>query len=38
MLFFYNKEHVVALSVASYKTQLADLLFKDLKENFKLKI
>ncbi|MEG0917901.1 MAG: hypothetical protein RSF68_12885 [Myroides sp.] len=38
MLFFYHKEHVVALSVASYKTQLADLLFKDLKENFKLKI
>lgn len=38
MLFFYHKEHVIALSVASYKTQLADLLFKDLKENFKLKI
>lgn len=38
MLFFYHKEHVIAVSVVSYKTQLADLLFKDLKENFKLKI
>ena len=38
MLFFYHKEHVIAVSVASYKTQIADLLFDDLKENFKLKI
>lgn len=38
MLFFYHNEHVVAISVVSYKTQIADLLFDDLKENFKLKI
>ncbi len=38
MLFFYHKEHIIAVSVVSYKTQLADLLFEHLKENFKLKI
>lgn len=38
MLFFYHNENIIAVSVASYKTQIADLLFEDLKENFKLKI
>jgi len=38
MLFFYHNEHIIAVSVVSYKTQLADLLFEHLKENFKLKI
>lgn len=38
MLFFYHNEYVIAVSVASYKTQIADLLFDDLKRNFKLKI
>lgn len=38
MLFFYHNEHIIAVSVVSYKTQIADLLFEDLKENFKLKI
>lgn len=38
MLFFYHNEHIVAVSVASYKTQIADLLFEDIKESFKLKI
>ncbi len=38
MLFLYHNQHIVAVNVVSYKTQLADLLFKHLKENFKLKI
>lgn len=38
MLFFYHNEHVIAVSVVSYKKQIADLLFEHLKQNFKLKI
>lgn len=38
MLFLYHNQYVIAVSVVSYKTQIADLLFDDLKENFKLKI
>ncbi len=38
MLFFYHNKHIIAVSVVSYKTQIADLLFKHLKDNFKLKI
>ncbi len=38
MLFLYHNQHIIAINVASYKTQIADLLFDHLKENFKLKI
>ncbi len=38
MLFFYHNEHVIAVSVVSYKKQIADLLFEHLKQNFRLKI
>src|SRR5690606_24079863 len=38
MLFFYHNEHVIAVSVVTYKKQIADLLFEHLKQNFKLKI
>lgn len=38
MLFFYHNQYIVAVSVVSYKTQIADLLFDHLKQNFKLKI
>lgn len=37
MLFLYKKQYVVAVSVVSYKKQIADLLFGHLKHNFKLK-
>jgi len=38
MLFLYHNQYVIAVSVVSYKTQLADLLFEHFKGNFKLKI
>lgn len=38
MLFLYYNQYVIAVSVVSYKTQLADLLFEHFKRNFKLKI
>ena len=38
MLFLYHNQYVIAVSVVSYKTQLADLLFEHFKRNFKLKI
>lgn len=38
MFFLYHNQYVIAVSVVSYKTQLADLLFEHFKRNFKLKI
>lgn len=37
-LFLYKSEYLIGISVVSYKKQLSDLVFEDLKEHFKLKI
>lgn len=37
-LFLYKNDYLVAISIVSYKKQIADLLFEHLKGNFKLKI